>query len=211
MSSSELALESSSRKYLWLLAIIAAYGFAYFLIYLIHINYVPINVIFYAALLDAVLALILVFGCLYVFKNHTPLSSFEISIIGLACLIAGYAGAISGPTVLDRSLSFYILEKIDQRGGGVQADALNEIFVEEYIPEYQLMEVRRVEQVESGTVEIVDGCMKLTAKGRRIVGISKFLRRNMLAKKRLLNGEYSDALIDPLAGTNDKPVSYKCS
>lgn len=211
MLSSAPTLKSESQKYLWLLAIIFGYGCAYFVIYLIHINFVPVNVIFYAALLDAFLAVFLVFGGVYIFRSRIPLSNFEFTIIGLSCLITGYAGAISGPTVLDRSLSFYILEKIDQRGGGVKATALREIFVDEYIPEYQLMEVRRVEQVQSGTVEIVDGCMKLTAKGKMIVGISKFLRRHMLAKKRLLNGEYSDALIDPLSSTNNKTVNYRCS
>ena len=46
----------------------------------------------------------------------------------LVWLLLGYILAISVPTVLDRSLSFYILEKLQQRGGGIQQSRFNEVF-----------------------------------------------------------------------------------
>jgi hypothetical protein len=124
-------------------------------------------------------------------------------------LLLGYAFAISIPTVIDRSLSFYILEKLQQRGGGIKINNFEQVFTQEYVKEHRLVDVRLTEQLESGTIEIKNGCVILTVKGSNIASFSQMFRRNFLPKHRLLMGKYSDDLTNPFRHKLSK-IDYLC-
>ena len=178
-------------------------------VYYAHINNFNVNVVFYAAIFDAVIATLVAGGLLFSLEIFNKLGSFEKFQLVVIWAITGYALAISLPTVIDRSLSFYILEKIHQRGGGIRQEAFEEVFTQEYVNEHHLVEVRLTEQLESGTITIEDDCVLLTAKGEYFVNFSRAFRKHWLPKKRLLLGVYSDALVDPLsAGLPGK--NYVC-
>jgi hypothetical protein len=178
--------------------------------YWVHVTYFPVDVVFYATVFDALLATGISVAILHFWMAFRGFNEFEKLLIAVVWLLGGYAFAISVPTVIDRSLSFYILEKLDQRGGGIREDQMERVFVEEYVKEHQLVAVRLTEQLESGTVEIKDGCVLLTPQGERIVKFSRWFRTNLLPKQRLLQGQYSDALTDPFrTSTNIK--DYVCN
>jgi hypothetical protein len=179
------------------------------LIYWIHINYFKVDVVFYAAIFDGILAAIVTGALLWAWPFFKSLCNFEKSLLILIWLMVGYGLAISAPTVIDRSLSFYILEKIQQRGGGIQQDAFERIFTQEYMKEHRLVDVRLTEQVQSGTIFIKNGCVMLTPKGETIAGFSRNFRQHWLPKQRLLLGQYSDALIDPFKDSL-KVEDYVC-
>jgi hypothetical protein len=180
------------------------------LVYWVHVRFFTVDVVFYSAIFDAVLAVLIGFAALYFFRAVFHFSTFERMLIVIIWTLGGYAFAISVPTVIDRSLSFYILEKIDQRGGGIQQQAMEQVFVDEYMKEHQLVAVRLTEQIESGTITVEDGCVLLTPKGQMIARLSRAFRANLLPKQRLLLGQYTDALTDPFRdSTND--VDYACS
>lgn len=178
-------------------------------IYVIHSLYLRVNVVFYSAILDGVIAtsvggvLLLVLPW---FKVLGPIEKLQLAVIWL---LLGYGYAISVPTVLDRSLSFYILEKLDQRGGGIREDAFEDVFTKEYVKEHHLVAVRLTEQLESGTITISNGCVLLTEKGRKLAHISRFFRNTLLPKHRLLMGKYSDDLTDPFRNST-ADVDYRC-
>ena len=75
---------------------------------------------------------------------------------------------------------------------------MKDIFINDYIDEYKLIEVRITEQLESGTIQIDDSCIYLTRRGYMVAKFSNFFRKNFLAKNRLILEEYSDQLTDPL-------------
>lgn len=178
-------------------------------VYIIHIKIFYVDVIFYAAILDAFIATALSAAILFGTAYFTTLNGFEKLQLTAIWLLAGYAFAISVPTVIDRSLSFYILEKLDQRGGGIRSDQFENVFTKEYMNEYRLVDVRLTEQEQSGTIVIEDGCVILTPKGRFIASISSYFRHHLLPKKRLLRGEYTDVLTDPFKNSTSMP-SYRC-
>ena len=165
--------------------------------YYVHMRFFPVNVVFYAALMDVVLAAVVSAVALSLLGLLSPLGAFERTQLFAIWLLAGYALAISGPTVIDRSLSFYILEKLQQRGGAIKQSAFEDVFKQEYMVEHRLVDVRLTEQLESGTITIEDGCVKLTGKGQRLAAFSRYFRANWLPKHRLLMGEYSADLTDP--------------
>lgn len=183
---------------------------ALLLVYYVHMRHFRVNVVLYASILDAVIATAGVFGALYLLKWFRDFSRLELIQLMVIWMLGGYVFAISLPTVIDRSLSFYILEKLQQRGGGIREDAFRQVFTEEYVREHHLVEVRLTEQLQSGTVEIHNGCVILTARGQRLASFSRFYRQNLLPTHRLLMGEYTDALTDPFRDSR-MPVDYRCS
>lgn len=197
-------------KIIWAKIITIFFLLFFAAIYLLHIYYFKVDVIFYSAIEDAIIAALLAALAALIIRAKLPLNCFEFGLIFMIWCIFGYAAAISGPTVLDRSLSFYILEKLQQRGGGIRADAISRVFTEEYMPEFRLVDVRLTEQVQSGTVEITNNCVRLTEKGQRLASFSRYIRQHLLAKHRLLAGEYTDALVDPFKNSKQGPQGYEC-
>lgn len=178
-------------------------------IYVIHVIFFRVDVVFYAAILDGVMASLIAGTLLITLPYFKSLGAFEKSQLIIIWLISAYALAISVPTVIDRSLSFYILEKIQQRSGGIRQDAFEKIFTTEYVKEHRLVDVRLTEQLESGTIAIINNCVILTKKGKTIAAFSRHFRQNWLPKKRLLLGEYTDTLTDPFR-SSEASVDYTC-
>lgn len=197
----------------YLSALVVSLGFVAVLlsVYYLHVLFFTVNVVFYSAIYDALIASFLMLILLYYVPYiRAAFSGFERTLIVLVWILGGYAFAISVPTVVDRSLSMYILEKIQQRGGGIKHEAMSKVFIDEYLPEHRLVDVRLTEQLESGTIRIVDNCVILTRKGYFIAKMSRLFRRHLLPKKRLLMGEYSDDLTDPFRNSKFD-VDYLCS
>ena len=192
-------------------ALLASIIFLFMLLtlYIIHINFFQVDVVFYSALLDGVLATILVSIILFKARYFELFNYFEKIQMSIIWLLLGYAFAISVPTVIDRSLSFYILEKLQQRGGGIKITSFEEVFTKEYVKEHRLVDVRLTEQQSSGTIVIQNGCVKLTKRGQFLAKFSRYFRQNFLPKQRLLAGEYTDDLTDPFRHSNSVS-DYKC-
>lgn len=187
-----------------------AFGFVFLIVNYIHFQTLPVAVILYACLYDALIAALLVLGPYVWFRlAKGPLIATEFALTGLASFFLVMLYAVMGPTVIDRSLSIYIVEKIDHRGGTVAEAAMPDIFVKEYLPEFRLVDVRMTEQVTSGTVRIEDGCVVLTSKGRNLSRFANWYRRTLLPQKRVLMGEVTNQLTDPFAGARQL-VDTRC-
>jgi len=193
-----------------LLALSIFLYFAIFLVtYLVHINFFEVQVILYSALLDAFIALIIFVVISISLKNKLNLNYFESLLIILLLSLIGYSLSLSLPTVIDRSLSFYFLEKIEQHNGSIEKASMRDIFINDYIDEYKLVEIRITEQLESGTIQLDGSCISLTKRGYLIAKFSDFFRKNLLANNRLILDEYSNHLTDPL-GNSTINKEYIC-
>ena len=187
-------------KYLKFIASCTLYVIVLIFIYSIHINYFYVEVILYGALMDAFIAAVLTYLIAFVFsKKWFDFLQFERWLILAIWLLGGYAFSISFPAVLDRSLSFYVLEKIQARGGVIHVSEIEKIFLE-YIPEVRLVDVRLTEQLQSKTIVRTGDCINLTDRGQKLAYFSQFVRQNLLAKHRLLDGVYTDALTRGIYG-----------
>ena len=175
----------------------------------VYFRYGKVDVVFYSAIYCGIAAALVTALPLYAMRLFAEFSSLERAQLVAIWLLLGYAFAISVPTVIDRSLSFYLLEKLQQRGGGIRQDRFQDVFVKEYMVEDRLVDVRLTEQLESGTITIHDGCVRLTPRGERLARFSSFLRANLLPRQRLLMGRYSDELTDPFRHSLAS-VDYTC-
>lgn len=196
------------KKILAAAGLVGAFLAIFLLLNALHFRFFPVGVVLYDTVLDALLAAVLFVVVLLLFRRHLPLSGLETGLsllLGIA-LAGGYA--ISVPTVIDRSLSMYILEKLAQRGGAIRQDAFEGIFVNEYMKEHRLVDIRLTEQLESGTIMIRNGCVSLTDRGQRIAEITRLYRTTFLPKRRKIMGVYTDDLTDPFR--NSIAASYAC-
>ena len=94
----------------------------FIVIYNIHISYFKVDVVLYSTLIDNFLAIAFM-SVLFCFTFHIFTKTEKIMLLSI-WFLSGYAFAISVPTILDRSLSFYLLEKLQQRGGGIKQESL---------------------------------------------------------------------------------------
>lgn len=175
----------------------------------LHFAYLDVNVVFYAAMADGVAAALLAGVLLFGLPWLRVLGGLEKALLLVVWLLAGYAFAISVPTVIDRSLSFYLLEKLQQRGGEVRLSSMEDIIRQEYMKEHRLVDVRLTEQLQSGTIRIENGCVILTERGQWLARLSRGYRLHLLPKRRLLMGQYSDALVDPFRNSR-QGGGYDC-
>jgi len=171
----------------------------FFVTYYIHISFLRVNVVFYSAIFDGIVATCILAISLYMMPYFNVFNVFEKIQFLMIMLLISYALSISIPTVIDRSLSFYILEKIQQNGGGVRLTSMEDIFTKEYMVEHRLIDIRITEQLESGTIKVLDNCVLLTERGKMLSTFSRFFRKNFLPKHRLIDGKYTDDLVDPFS------------
>ena len=197
-------------KFILLALSILLYLAIFLSIYLIHINFFAVQVILYSALLDSLIALIVFAALGFSLKHRLNLDFFESIVIMLLLGLIGYSLSLSLPTVIDRSLSFYFLEKIEQHNGSIKKASMRDIFINDYIDEYKLVEIRITEQLESGTIQLDGSCISLTNRDYLIAKFSNFFRKNLLANNRLILDEYSNHLTDPL-GNSDVNKEYLCN
>lgn len=196
-------------KYLKFVTLMLIFVIALAVIYVIHSWFFKVDVVFYSAIVDGVLAAVLTLIIAFSVKCFKIYSAFEKLQIFIICLLLGYGFAISVPTVIDRSLSMYILEKLQQRGGGIQLAAFDSVFKDEYMMEHRLVDIRLTEQQQSGTIVIENGCVKLTEWGQIIASSTKWFRETLLPKNRLIGDTYSSDLTTLFKNSRFR-VDYLC-
>jgi len=196
-------------KFLKLSVLMLVFAISLAVIYVIHSWFINVDVVFYSAIADGVLAAVVTLIVASTFKWFRSFSGFEKLQTFMICLLLGYGFAISVPTVVDRSLSMYILEKLQQRGGGIQLAAFDAVFKDEYVKEHRLVDIRLTEQLQSGTIVIVDGCVKLTDWGRVVAQSTSWFRQNLLPKNRLIGEVYSSDLTMPMRSSVERQ-DYLC-
>ena len=178
-------------------------------IHYIHFRFMLVNVVLFSAVLDGLLATGVTCLILFTSQYFSLVQLGEKILLSVIFLLTGYTLALSIPAVIDRSLSIYILEKLQQRGGGIMLDRMPEVFTQEYMKEHHLVDIRITEQMEAGTVVVRDGCVRLTPWGNSMATGSRFYRLHFLPTRRLLMGAYSAALVDPFQGDQGEK-DYVC-
>ncbi|WVH09084.1 MAG: hypothetical protein EoVTN8_406 [Fluviibacter phosphoraccumulans EoVTN8] len=157
-----------------------------------HFKYFSVNVLLYASLFDVVLSVILTIP-LIVNVFQKTLDGFGMLLVISLLLFFGYSYAITIPTIIDRSLSVYILEQIKKSGGEVSVNEYYRKINYDYFYDYKVPEMRLSEQLSSGTIEMTqDGMVKLTTKGKFVTDLTISYRKIMMPTHRLIIDKYEN-------------------
>ena len=198
------------RRWLGCGGIVAAFLLLFVCVHLVHVWYLPVRVVLYDALLDAAVSFVLFALLLAALRRlRFGASGTEAGLAAVIGFLLAVNFAFAGPAIVDRSLSMYFLEKLAQRGGAIRQDAWLDIITREYMHEYQVVDVRLTEQLNSGTITVKDGCVRLTPRGERMARITSFYRAYLLPRQREILGRFTDDLTDPLRAT-PATVPYAC-
>ena len=167
-----------------------------------------ISVVFYDSLMACIASCFLMAIMLAKLKIFQIFHLFEKNLIIVIFLLLGYSYALSVPTVIDRSLTFYLLESLSEAPDGISLNQMKDELTKNYIEEYKLVPTRINEQLVSGTIRIdKDGCVMLTHKGMLIATLSKFYRTEFLPMHNLVfDGVDSNLSMQP----HNKYLKYKC-
>jgi hypothetical protein len=192
------------RKLASITALLALSGVIFAVVHILHFRFVTVRVVLYDAIVDAVLAALIaaIFAGFWT-RLRRGLNGVEVGLSllsGFQCMVLF---AVLVPTVIDRSLSMYVLEKLVQRGGAIREDAFDAILKQEYYHEHRVVDIRLTEQLNSGTILIEDGCVRITPRGERIAWLTRWYRTTLLPRQRDIRGQFVDDLTDPFRRAAD--------
>lgn len=163
---------------------------------------------FFAALSDVCISIFFIALLLFFIDKKSILSKFEKLLLIIIFSLLGYVLSMSIPALIDRSLSFYMLEKLQQSHVGIDRKKFDELFIKDFVKQYNMIDVRLTEQLTSGTIFIENDCVKLTIKGQMIAEFSNNFRRHWLPAERLIINNYIKGRREL---SDDQLISrYKC-
>jgi len=189
--------------------IVILFVVAFLVVNTLHFLFFPVRVVLYDSLLDAAFAGIMATICIVFLRGRFATTREEMALSLIIALLLSTLYALCIPTIIDRSLSVYLLEKLVQRGGSIRQDAFEDILKREWMAETQLVDARLTEALKSSTVTVENGCVRLTPRGRMIADFTRFYRTHLLPKKREIMGRLSDDLTDPFRKSY-AIVPFKC-
>lgn len=73
------------------------------------------------------------------------------------------------PVTFDRSITMFLLARIEQRDGQLDAQGLQQVYIHEYLGEMRQIDRRIREQAMSGNIRVEDGRIFITPQGRRLL------------------------------------------
>lgn len=82
------------------------------------------------------------------------------------------------PVTVDRSVTVYLLSRVEQEPSGIAPPLLERVFIDGYVRDMHAIDRRIDEQRRSGNISVgTDGKIRLTAQGRRFITLSRTVAR----------------------------------
>jgi hypothetical protein len=173
------------------------YIILFFIVNTIHFNYFTVSVVLYALLLDIIITFfILIVALAIINKEYYFSKNILITIFFLLAstqVLVLYSFVI--PTAVERSLSVYLLERIERNSGSLSIAEFNSIAKNDYFNDMNVTETRINEQIATGSIEIIDNQVILTDKGKAMLKAFSFIKTYFLPKKDNKIGTDEDLLI----------------
>ncbi|WP_370309764.1 hypothetical protein [Sphingobium abikonense] len=79
------------------------------------------------------------------------------------------------PVTFDRSITMFLLARIERQDGQLDARSLEQVFVREYLGDLRQIDRRITEQSLSGTIRVERGRIHITPQGRRLLKGARLL------------------------------------
>lgn len=125
---------------------------------------------------------IIYFACtrLSFIKRRTHQRSLINAAVAATMIV--YSFHITIPTIIDRSISLYILSRMDGRTSGIKFEELQQSFLEGYVNGHNAVCRRLDEQLVTGNIRFEEESYYITPNGARVMdllrNIAKLVRRN---------------------------------
>ena len=158
----------------------------FFTINAIHFYFFNVNVILYTLLFDLIISLlVVVIGLAVINKNFYLNKNLLLTILFLIATsqtLVIYAFVV--PTAIERSLSVYLLERLESNKGTLSISDFNIIAKNEYFNDMNAVETRINEQIATGSIEVIDDKVIITDKGKSMLRIFSFVKSYLLPDRK---------------------------
>lgn len=152
----------------------AFYIIFYFFAYIVVRKLYPASAIFYQGILILLFSAIICFVLFYFVDKRLKCGMYVNSMACIISIFAAYSIHITIPSLLDRSISLYILGLTAENYANTKSE-YERMFYEGFVQKNGAIEKRLDEQVLTGNLELENGRYKLTSRGTRLYKIDLFL------------------------------------
>lgn len=169
-----------------------AVGFLLFILLIRSPAFSSLSILFYRGVLLAALAaaLLAILGVFAFWKWR--ISDLQAIVGGVALSLSfNLCFLVLFPVTFDRSVTMFLLARIEQRDGQLDEAALNRIFLKEYVGDMRQIHRRVEEQALSGNILVEAGRIRLTPRGRQLMSTSRAVGRWFGADPRFVDPESS--------------------
>ena len=137
----------------------------------------------------------MIFFAVFLITYAIHITYFKVEVILYSVLMDGLIAIFLTSIML--YFAFHIFTTSEKIMVLNKKESFEQVFTQEYLAEHRLVDVRLTEQLYSGTINIKNGCVLITTKGKKLAEFSRYFRTNWLPRYRLNAGKYSDDLTDP--------------
>jgi hypothetical protein len=143
----------------------------------------PDPIVFYSGLRVVMGSALVFFALFWLLSRARPRarSWFDIRLtvpVAVIHVLLGYSFVITVPSLLDRSISIYMIAAVAQSGEqGLTRAELQDAFVRNYVEGNTTVEKRLHEQIVSGHMSEQNGKFRITDKGRFVYELNRTLAR----------------------------------
>ncbi len=128
-----------------------------------------VGILFYRGALLAGIAVLLLLTGAVILRRRLRLDASTIVGAGALSLAFNICFLIVFPVTFDRSITMFLLARIERQDGALDARALEEVFAHEYLGDMRQIDRRIAEQSLSGNIRVIGGHIVLTTQGRRLL------------------------------------------
>ncbi|WP_088182617.1 hypothetical protein [Sphingobium sp. Z007] len=150
-----------------------------------------VSILFYRGIAIALIAAPLFALLLAIAGRRMP--SLDLStVIGATALSLAFniCFLIVFPVTFDRSVTMFLLARIEQQDGQLDARDLEHIFVADYLRTLRQIDRRVEEQSLSGNIVVADGRIRLTPQGKRLMAGARTVGRWFGADRRFVHPQF---------------------
>ena len=203
----EMTMIAGPIAYVGRLVALVATSFAAFLALYVAIRaYAPDPIVFYQGLSVVAASSVALRAVGWAISRTVPPAAQWVGHTVLVPAIAihallGYAFVITIPSLLDRSISIYVIAAVAQSGErGLTREELQAGFLRDYVSGTATIDKRLAEQLASGHVADSGGRLRTTERGERVYRVNRALAHILNIPSHYT--EPPPAPTDPRAGTN---------
>ena len=175
--------EASKSYLIRFIFLLALCQFFFLCAYVIARQVDPDPIVFYSGIRVVVWSALGFFGLFWLLSRFSPRVSdwFEVQLtvpVAVIYLLSGYSFVITIPSLLDRSISIYMIAAVARSGEqGLSKAELQDGFLRNYVDGTTVVEKRLHEQIVSGHISERQGRFQITGKGQFVYQLNSTLAR----------------------------------
>lgn len=136
-----------------------------------------ISILFYRGIMVAAIAAVLMLVAGVLLRRHVRLDRPTLVGAIALSLSCNLCFLITFPVTFDRSITMFLLARIEREDGRLDNASLEKLYIREYLQDMRQIDRRVEEQLLSGNIRIDHGHIRITPQGRHLLAGGRTIGR----------------------------------